>query len=507
MKATFSYRKSHREVKRYNRKEQMNHFVKKQMVDKAKRNVDKEDKYKSATSPEVMATDQISNVSKEAAYKAQHKTKGILKDRIPSFRNSRQDKIYDTENKIYSSRNRVAKINKINNVSSSIDATHISKQSNLNGMKQYVINKAKMTTLANKPMVIKAKDSIVKISNEVIKKVLASNNQLALGGAICLLLVFSLLFGAFASLSSDSSIISAQEVLSAEVLAYEDTIKKYAKEYNIEDYVPIIEAIMMQESTGKGDDPMQSSACPFNKEYPDGITDPEYSIKVGIQYYAECLKKANVKDVNDEKGIALSLQGYNYGNGYIEWALNNFQGYTKANAKVFSDMQKDKLKTTTYGDPEYVDHVLRYVAFGFGNLRGNPNFNNMQAWVSKNPYAQAGLYGQCTWFAWGRFYEIYGYSPGFTGNGSDCVNQLVAAHPDKFVKSNKPSVGAIFSTLGHNHVGIVVGWDGTNITIQEGNLDGYTNTFAQAKRDWQTKTYTINQFIQINGGVIFANAK
>ena len=50
---------------------------------------------------------------------------------------------------------------------------------------------------------------------------------------------------------------------------------------------------------------------------------------------------------------------------------------------------------------------MRYVGITF---RGgtNPNLNNLEAWVTKNPYAQAGLYGQCTWFAWGRFYELFG---------------------------------------------------------------------------------------------------
>ena len=84
---------------------------------------------------------------------------------------------------------------------------------------------------------------------------------------------------------------------------------------------------------------------------------------------------------------------------------------------------------------------------------------------------------------------------------------MVAAHPDKFRTSNTPTVGAIFSTLGHNHVGVVVGWDGTNITIQEGNLDGRTNTFTEAKRDWQTKTMPLSTFISSNGGGGFWVAK
>ena len=99
---------------------------------------------------------------------------------------------------------------------------------------------------------------------------------------------------------------------------------------------------------------------------------------------------------------------------------------------------------------------------------------------------------------------MYGYSPGFIGDGWKCVDQLLKAHPDKFKRSDKPEVGAVFSCIGRNHVGIVIGWDGTNITIQEGNLDGVTNTFAQAKKDWHTATYTLDQFRSICKGVVFA---
>ena len=38
-------------------------------------------------------------------------------------------------------------------------------------------------------------------------------------------------------------------------------IEKYALESGIGDYVSLIQAVMMQESGGKGNDPMQSSEC------------------------------------------------------------------------------------------------------------------------------------------------------------------------------------------------------------------------------------------------------
>lgn len=339
---------------------------------------------------------------------------------------------------------------------------------------------------------------------------LSVSNLVGAGISLILLLVLLLFIGIFAALSDNSSVSSTNAPLSTEVLAYTDTIEKYAKQYEMDDYVPIIQAVMMQESGGKGTDPMQSSECPYNTKYPNkpnAIQEPEYSIDVGIHYLSDCFKSAQVKDSFDNEHIFLALQGYNYGNGYIDWAVKNFGGYSKANAKVFSDQKKAELGTDVYGDPNYVEHVMRYVSLGFGNYREQPNFDNMDAWGSNNPYSRANLYGQCTWFAWGRFHEIYGYSPGFIGDGWKCVDQLLQAHPDKFIKSNEPAVGAVFSCVGRNHVGIVIGWNGKNITIQEGNLDGVTNTFADAKKDWHTATYSLDQFRTKCKGVVFAVPK
>ena len=368
------------------------------------------------------------------------------------------------------------------------------------------IKKAKQSTSSIKNTSSRVKD-IFKGTITIMKKAVTGIHNLIAAGSFFIFLVVLVLFMAvFSVLSSDSGFNSETLPLSPEVLSYTETIEKYAKDYDMEDYINIIQAVMMQESSGQGNDPMQASECPHNTKYPqkpNGITDPDYSIQVGIHYLSDCFKSAEVKDPFDIDHISLALQGYNYGGGYITWAVTNFGGYTKANAKVFSDMKKDELGWTTYGDPEYVPHVMRYVGVAFrGGLE--PNFNNVEAWQTKSPYAQVGLYGQCTWFAWGRFYEMYGYSPGFIGDGWKCVDQLLKAHPDKFKRSDKPEVGAVFSCIGRNHVGIVIGWDGTNITIQEGNLDGVTNTFAQAKKDWHTATYTLDQFRSICKGVVFA---
>ena len=155
--------------------------------------------------------------------------------------------------------------------------------------------------------------------------------------------------------------------VSEEVEQYSPLISKYAKEYGIGEYTELIKAVMMQESGGRGTDPMQASECGYNTKYPHSsgaITDPEYSIKCGVQMLASVLKAAGCKSPSDMEHIKLALQGYNFGGGYITWALEKHGGYSKANAVEFSQLQAKKTGMSAYGDPDYVEHVLRYYPFG-----------------------------------------------------------------------------------------------------------------------------------------------
>lgn len=190
------------------------------------------------------------------------------------------------------------------------------------------------------------------------------------------LLVFVIIAGILAGAMFSGSSQSA-EPLSQEVLNYAPVIQKYATKYRIPDYASVLQAIMMQESGGRGNDPMQSSECPYNTRFPNSpnaITDPEYSIQVGVQYYASCVVEAGCESPYDMDKLKLSLQGYNYGNGYITWAIRKHGGYSEANALQFSQEQAASHGWARYGDPEYVPHVLRYYAGGmnlFAGLFGN----------------------------------------------------------------------------------------------------------------------------------------
>ena len=193
---------------------------------------------------------------------------------------------------------------------------------------------------------------------------------IALGWVGIIIVLVCCLFGAAYYLFGDSSSNYYTEV-SKEVEAYTPVITKYAKQYGIGEYVELIKAVMMQESAGKGNDPMQASESPFNKKYshsPNSITSPEYSIECGVQAVKSALNEAGVKDPLDMSHIRLALQGYNYGNGYISWAKKRDGGYTVENASEFSEQMKKKLGTSVYGDKQYVTHVLRYYPYGNYNV-------------------------------------------------------------------------------------------------------------------------------------------
>lgn len=147
--------------------------------------------------------------------------------------------------------------------------------------------------------------------------------------------------------------------LSESVLSYQSLVSRYCEKYDIPDYVNLVLAVMQQESGGNGNDPMQCSECPDNLKYPDGITDPDYSVKIGTEYLASCIRAAGCTSTSDMPHISLALQGYNFGGGYISWAKGK-SGYTLENATLFSKLKAKQLGVDSYGDINYVSHVLRY---------------------------------------------------------------------------------------------------------------------------------------------------
>ena len=232
--------------------------------------------------------------------------------------------------------------------------------------------KAAQTAKATAKATAEATKGTVKATIAAVKAIIAGTkaliSALIAGGWIAVVIILIVvLLGCAVSLFGGGSDSTSYTPVSAEVEAYTPLIQKYAKQYGIPEYVELIKAVMMQESGGKGSDPMQAAEGSFNKRYPhepNGIKDPEYSIECGVQELKAALISAEVENPIDMERIKLALQGYNFGNGYISWAKTNYGGYSYANAVEFSTMQAQRLGWEKYGDTQYPAHVLRYYPYG-----------------------------------------------------------------------------------------------------------------------------------------------
>ena len=232
--------------------------------------------------------------------------------------------------------------------------------------------KTAQTAKATAKATAEATKATVRATIAAVKAIIAGTkaliSALIAGGWVAIVIILIVvLLGCAVSLFGGGSESTSYTPVSAEVEAYTPLIQKYAKQYGIPEYVELIKAVMMQESGGKGSDPMQAAEGSFNKKYPhepNGIKDPEYSIECGVQELKAALVLAEVESPIDMERIKLALQGYNFGNGYISWAKTNYGGYSYANAVEFSAMQAAKLGWEKYGDTQYPAHVLRYYPYG-----------------------------------------------------------------------------------------------------------------------------------------------
>ncbi|WP_047983894.1 lysozyme family protein [Ornithinibacillus californiensis] len=186
------------------------------------------------------------------------------------------------------------------------------------------------------------------------KKALKQTFYLAIG-LVGIFLVFSLL-------------VEEQELtVSKDVLQYKPLVEKYAEEYGIAGHVDVLLAMMMQESGGRGTDPMQSSESFCGQV--GCIDDPNLSIKQGVYYFSETLKEAGYD-------VELAIQSYNFGKGFIDYVHETTGQYTQEAAIAFSQKmyenatdksiysclrEEAKQYNACYGDIYYVQAVMGYL--------------------------------------------------------------------------------------------------------------------------------------------------
>lgn len=323
-----------------------------------------------------------------------------------------------------------------------------------------------------------------------IQKATAALGKMGKGiaiGGMAFLVVFILIAGIIAG-AAFSSGSESFESLSEEVLAYTSVIQRYASQYGIPEYVSAIQAIMMQESGGRGTDPMQCSESPYNTRFPHtpgSITDPDYSIEVGVQTFADCISQAGCSSPQDMDKLKLAWQGYNYGNGYIGWALQR-GGYTEANALQFSQQQAASHGWSSYGDPQYVPHVMRYYSGGslFAGLFGNQQIVSVAMGQLGNSGGQKfwswyGFDSRVEWCA--CFVSWCADQSGLIESGNVPKFSLCSDGVSWFQGKNKWQSGGTTPTAGmiiffdwdhdgnSDHVGIVEKCEGGRVYTVEGN--------------------------------------
>lgn len=133
-------------------------------------------------------------------------------------------------------------------------------------------------------------------------------------------------------------------------------MQEYCDKYKCSDQVDVLLALMYQE-IGETDtlDVMQSSASMGLA--PNAIQDPIQSIEAGVKHFKNVLDYGNSKSVD----FSTIVQSYNFGSGYIDYVSSKGGKHTKELAISFSANEATAKGWSSYGDVDYVVHVMSKV--------------------------------------------------------------------------------------------------------------------------------------------------
>jgi hypothetical protein len=153
------------------------------------------------------------------------------------------------------------------------------------------------------------------------------------------------------------------------VAKYTPYIEEELQKIGLSEHTVTVAALMMQESKGKGGDPMQASESAGLA--PNTIQDPEQSIRQGVKYFQKAVEYGNQKKVD----FPTVIQAYNMGLGYIDYVARNGGRHNEELAKKFSMIQVEKNPETyncggdksnfrypyCYGDFTYNTKVAKHI--------------------------------------------------------------------------------------------------------------------------------------------------
>lgn len=102
----------------------------------------------------------------------------------------------------------------------------------------------------------------------------------------------------------------------------------------------------------------------------------------------------------------------------------------------------------------------------------SPNWNSGN-YSTYNPFAKSNLYGQCTWYAWGRARELTGKELPCRGNAYTWYSTM-ASNGYSVGSTPKENSIAVWQKGAYGHVAYVEGVSGDSVTISESNWDKVT---------------------------------
>lgn len=155
------------------------------------------------------------------------------------------------------------------------------------------------------------------------------------------------------------------------VIKYESQIYSELQTVGLEQYTPLLLGLMMQETKGKGTDPMQASESLGLAK--NAIRNPSQSIKQGVVHFYD------VYSYGKKQGVDLNaiIQSYNMGISYIDFVKEHGGKHSIKLAKSFSlskvetnpelytcnNNKKNFRYPYCYGDFTYSDKVLKKMKY------------------------------------------------------------------------------------------------------------------------------------------------
>ncbi|WP_077305374.1 lysozyme family protein [Terribacillus halophilus] len=179
--------------------------------------------------------------------------------------------------------------------------------------------------------------------------------------------LFFLLFIISVMIENDGEEQQTGRALSASALNYRDIIYEELAKSGQESLAPLVLSVMMQESGGRGDDPMQASESKCGEI--GCIEDASESIAYGVSHFVDVLEAADGK-------TEVAVQAYNFGPGFIDFVEANGGAFSEDLAIQFSQEQFDQVDNpeiyrcirpeseeldACYGDIQYVEAVYSYL--------------------------------------------------------------------------------------------------------------------------------------------------